>query len=129
MAGPHELPGQHKPAARGLLRDPGGGDPLAARRRVHRLRQRLEGQKAHPPGGGARGLVPRLRRGVRPGFLPVPGLLPGQPKVIDFLLMVESAYQKEIADACLMEPATLCLILEKMEYTLVYTFQNQPTFA
>lgn len=46
-----------------------------------------------------------------------PELLPGQPKVIDFLLTVESAYQKEIADACLMEPATLCLILEKMEYS------------
>ena len=44
-------------------------------------------------------------------------MLPGQPKVIDFLLTVESAYQKEIADACLMEPATLCLILEKMEYS------------
>lgn len=44
-----------------------------------------------------------------------PELLPGQPKVIDFLTTVESAYQKEIADACLMEPATVCLILEKME--------------
>lgn len=44
-----------------------------------------------------------------------PDLLPGQPKVIDFLLTVESAYQKEIADACLMEPAALCLVLEKME--------------
>lgn len=44
-----------------------------------------------------------------------PDLLPGQPKVIDFLRTVDSAYQKEIADACLMEPAALCLVLEKME--------------
>ncbi len=44
-----------------------------------------------------------------------PDLLPGQPKVIDFLLTVDSAYQKEIADACLMEPATLSLVLDKME--------------
>ena len=42
-------------------------------------------------------------------------ILPGQPKVIDFLMCQKHAYQKEIADACLIEPPTLSLILEKME--------------
>ena len=44
-----------------------------------------------------------------------PDILPGQPKVIDFLMDQKSAYQKEIADGCLIEPPTLSLILEKME--------------
>ena len=44
-----------------------------------------------------------------------PDLLPGQPKVLDYLMEKESACQREIADACLLEPSTLCLILEKME--------------
>ncbi len=46
-----------------------------------------------------------------------PDILPGQPKVIDFLMCQEKAYQKEIADGCLIEPPTLSLILEKMERT------------
>ena len=44
-----------------------------------------------------------------------PDILPGQPKVIEFLMYQKYAYQKEIADACLIEPPTLSLILEKME--------------
>lgn len=44
-----------------------------------------------------------------------PDILPGQPKVIDFLMYRKKAYQKEIADACLIEAPTLSLILEKME--------------
>lgn len=44
-----------------------------------------------------------------------PELLPGQPKVIDFLMHADHACQREIADACLLEPSTLSLILEKME--------------
>ena len=44
-----------------------------------------------------------------------PDLLPGQPKVIDFLMRTPSAFQREIADACLLEPPTLSLILRKME--------------
>ena len=42
-------------------------------------------------------------------------ILPGQPKVINFLMYQNKAYQKEIADGCLIEPPTLSLILEKME--------------
>ena len=44
-----------------------------------------------------------------------PDILPGQPKIINFLMYQNKAYQKEIADACLIEPPTLSLILEKME--------------
>lgn len=44
-----------------------------------------------------------------------PELLPGQPKVIDFLLRKETAYQQEIAAECLLEASTLSLILNKME--------------
>ena len=44
-----------------------------------------------------------------------PGLLPGQPKVIDYLMSHPDSFQREIAEGCLIEPATLCPILEKME--------------
>lgn len=44
-----------------------------------------------------------------------PDLLPGQPKVIEFLLDHHQAFQREIADGCLIEPPTLSLILDKME--------------
>lgn len=44
-----------------------------------------------------------------------PEILPGQPKVIDFLMYHKNAYQKEIAAGCLIEPPTLSLILKKME--------------
>ncbi len=44
-----------------------------------------------------------------------PELLPGQPKVIDYLIRKQTAYQKQIAAACLLEPPTLSVILNKME--------------
>lgn len=44
-----------------------------------------------------------------------PELLPGQPKVIDYLMSHPASFQREIAEGCLIEPATLCPILEKME--------------
>lgn len=44
-----------------------------------------------------------------------PALLPGQPKVIDYLMSHPDSYQREIADGCLIDPATLSPILGKME--------------
>lgn len=44
-----------------------------------------------------------------------PELLPGQPKVIDFLMSHPASFQREIADGCLIDPATLSPILGKME--------------
>lgn len=55
-----------------------------------------------------------------------PELLPGQPKVIDFLMYTDHAYQREIADACLLEPSTLSLILEKMENAGLVHREKQP---
>lgn len=45
-----------------------------------------------------------------------PELLPGQPKVIDFLMSHPASFQREIADGCLIDPATLSPILGKMEF-------------
>ena len=45
-----------------------------------------------------------------------PELLPGQPKVIDFLMSHPDSFQREIADGCLIDPATLSPILGKMEH-------------
>ena len=44
-----------------------------------------------------------------------PDLLPGQPKVMDFLMSRPRSFQRESAEGCLVEPATLPPILEKME--------------
>lgn len=55
-----------------------------------------------------------------------PELLPGQPKIIDFLMSRESAFQREIAEACLLEPPTLCLILDKMDEAGLVQRQKMP---
>ncbi|WP_206213383.1 MarR family winged helix-turn-helix transcriptional regulator [Victivallis lenta] len=44
-----------------------------------------------------------------------PELLPGQPKIIDYLMSHPHSFQRKIAEGCLIEPATLSPILEKME--------------
>ena len=44
-----------------------------------------------------------------------PELLPGQPKIIDYLMSHPRSFQRKIAEGCLIEPATLSPILEKME--------------
>lgn len=43
------------------------------------------------------------------------GLTPGQPKVLDYLLSHNGVVQKEIAEACHIEPATLTSVLFGME--------------
>ena len=55
-----------------------------------------------------------------------PELLPGQPKVIDFLIHRGSACQREIAEACLLEPPTLIPILEKMEKAGLIKREKRP---
>ncbi len=47
--------------------------------------------------------------------LEYPALLSGQPKVIDYLMSHPDSFQREIADGCLIDPATLSPILGKME--------------
>ncbi|MCF2702717.1 MarR family transcriptional regulator [Enterocloster clostridioformis] len=43
------------------------------------------------------------------------GLTPGQPKVLDYLMAHDGANQREIADACHIEAATLTSVLNGME--------------
>ncbi len=43
------------------------------------------------------------------------GLTPGQPKVLDYLLLHDGTVQKDIAAACHIEPASLTSILNGME--------------
>lgn len=42
-------------------------------------------------------------------------LTPGQPKILDYLLFHDGAVQKEIAEACHIEPATMTSVLLGME--------------
>lgn len=42
-------------------------------------------------------------------------LTPGQPKILDYLRLHDGAVQKEIAEACHIEPATITSILLGME--------------
>lgn len=42
-------------------------------------------------------------------------LTPGQPKILDYLLFHDCAVQKEIAEACHIEPATITSVLLGME--------------
>lgn len=43
------------------------------------------------------------------------GLTPGQPKILDYLSSHDGAIQKDIAEACHIEPATLTSVLLGME--------------
>ena len=43
------------------------------------------------------------------------GLSSGQPKVLERLVGLEGCMQKELAEACEVEPATITSILPKME--------------
>lgn len=43
------------------------------------------------------------------------GLTPGQPKILDYLQAHDGVVQKEIAEACHIEPATLTSVLLGME--------------
>lgn len=52
------------------------------------------------------------------------GLTPGQPKVLDYLLTHDGAFQKEIAKACHIEPATITSVLRGMENNGLITRKN-----
>lgn len=43
------------------------------------------------------------------------GLTPGQPKILDYLVFHDGVVQKEIAEACYIEPATITSVLLGME--------------
>ncbi len=54
------------------------------------------------------------------------GLTLGQPKVLDYLLTHDGAIQREIAEACHIEPATITSLLAGMEKKGLIVRQNQP---
>lgn len=54
------------------------------------------------------------------------GLTLGQPKVLDYLLTHDGAIQREIAEACHIEPATITALLAGMEKKGLIVRQNQP---
>ena len=51
---------------------------------------------------------------LRPRLAEV-GLSPGQPKILDFLMLHGGCLQKELAALCGIEPATISRLLDKME--------------
>ena len=53
------------------------------------------------------------------------GLTLGQPKVLDYLLTHDGAIQREIAEACHIEPATITSLLAGMEKKGLIVRQNQ----
>lgn len=53
------------------------------------------------------------------------GLSKGQPKILDFLVLNNGCIQKDIADNCHIEPATVTSLLANMEKKeLIYRRQN-----
>lgn len=53
------------------------------------------------------------------------GLSKGQPKILDFLVLNNGCIQKDIADSCHIEPATVTSLLANMEKReLIYRSQN-----
>lgn len=54
------------------------------------------------------------RRLIRPLF-EAEGLSPGQPKVIFYLYHTDGCIQRELADICAIEPATMSKLLDGME--------------
>ena len=54
------------------------------------------------------------RSNIRP-YMATIGLSPGQPKILSTLLMRGPCLQKELAEACAIEPATVSKLLNNME--------------
>ena len=47
--------------------------------------------------------------------LPQAGLLPGQPKILEFLLANDGCSQKEISEGCILDKSTVTSLLKRME--------------
>lgn len=48
----------------------------------------------------------------------------GQPKILEYLFLHDGAYQKDIAEACQIEPATITNLLSRMEKNGLITRKN-----
>ena len=51
---------------------------------------------------------------IRPRLAEI-GLSPGQPKILDLLTACNGCMQRELAERCALEPATISRLLDKME--------------
>lgn len=67
----------------------------------------------------------RMKRLVSAQAAPL-GLSPGQPKILEFLAQHGEHEQKDIADYCEIEPATVGSILLRMETAGLVTRRNRP---
>ena len=67
----------------------------------------------------------RMKRLVSAQAAPL-GLSPGQPKIPEFLAQHGEHEQKDIADYCEIEPATVGSILLRMETAGLVTRRNRP---
>lgn len=47
--------------------------------------------------------------------LPQAGLLPGQPKILEFLLTHDGCSQKDISEGCILDKSTVTSLLKRME--------------
>lgn len=67
----------------------------------------------------------QMKRLVSARAVPI-GLSPGQPKILEFLAEYGEHEQKDIADYCEIEPATVGSILSRMETAGLVTRRNRP---
>ena len=67
----------------------------------------------------------QMKRLVSAQVMPL-GLSPGQPKILEFLAEYGEHEQKDIADYCEIEPATVGNILSRMETAELVVRRNRP---
>ena len=67
----------------------------------------------------------QMKRLVSAQVMPL-GLSPGQPKILEFLAEYGEHEQKDIADYCEIEPATVGNILSRMETAGLVVRRNRP---
>lgn len=59
--------------------------------------------------------------------LPQAGLLPGQPKILEFLLTNDGCSQKEISEGCILDKSTVTSLLKRMEAAKLISKQTSAT--
>ena len=58
--------------------------------------------------------------------LPEAGLLPGQPKILEFLLTHDGCTQKEISEGCILDKSTVTSLLKRMLEVQLISKQAHP---
>lgn len=59
--------------------------------------------------------------------LPQAGLLPGQPKILEFLLTNDGCSQKDISEGCILDKSTVTSLLKRMEAAKLISKQTAAT--